>query len=81
MTEQDMQAVAQRNEELLKRLDKTAYAGCRRALDSALENIDYFKQPTALSLGGMRHWVVQAQKELDQMHKALVAAEAVTSGG
>lgn len=81
MTEADMQAVAKRNEDLVARLTKTAYPGCRSALDSALANIDYFVLPANLSLAGARHWVLQAQKELDQMHKALVAAEAVVSGG
>lgn len=81
MTDEDIQAVADRNAALLQHLAATPYERCRASLDRAIENIDYFKQPSALSLGGMRHWVTQAQNELDQMRKVLAAAEAASIGG
>lgn len=81
MTDEEMKAaVAKRNEELAERLSKTAYHGCRQALDSALANVDYFVSQGNFNIGGARHWVVQARNELDQMHKALIAADRVDQG-
>lgn len=77
MTEEDLKLLAAHSAALAERLGKSPYAGCRSTLDSALENLDYFVQPASISLAGARYWIVQAQKELDQMHKALVAAEAL----
>lgn len=77
MTDEDLAAVAARTKAHADKLGQSNYPLQREALNRALENIDHFTNESALSLAGARHWVRQAQRELDQMHALLVAAEAV----
>ena len=81
MTEADLKAVTDRAAKQIESVKKTAYPGCRETLARALENVDYFTKEETISLSGARHWIIQARLELEQMHTALVAAEASTLEG
>lgn len=81
MTKEDLAAVEAATKAAVARLDATAYAGCRKTLNSALTNLDFYTQQSTFSLGGARYWATQARLELDQILKALVSAEAISAGG
>jgi len=81
MTDEDIQAVAKHVAQRKAALGREEYAKRREAFDKAIGGIDYFLTEEAMSLGGARYWIYQAQIELDRMLKALVAAEAATVGG
>lgn len=80
MSDEDLAAIDAATQAAVTRLATTPYSGCRKTLDTALTNLDYYTQQSTFSLGGARYWATQARLELDQLLKALVAAEAVSGG-
>ena len=52
-----------------------AYKVVCEELRDAIEQVEYFSQPEAWSLGGARYWMRQAQERLERLHTLAVAAE------